>query len=368
MPEGIGAGEALSIKIVTMYDLCKRQLSKQDHYDFGLLAIKSVLSMAGSLKRETTGISDEMIILLAMNNMNIPKLVNEDIPLFNSIINDLFPGLELEAANNGEIEHAISSSLQNFKYQFEPNLVAKIIQLRETMLTRHGNMLVGRTGSGKTTVYKTLVDTLNRMIIPTQTFSLNPKVLSLGELYGEYDLNTLQWSEGVLSTVIREVSTMESDDFRWVIFDDPVNTLWIESMNSVLDDNKVLTLINSSRISLPPEVSLLFEVEDLAVASPATVSRCGMIYFETAALGYKPYLNSWMARTITNERHKNRFTSLTHKYLEVMIDFKHQSLHDLIPCSDLNVITFILSTLSNSRSSRREADLWLEPKTHRFVL
>jgi dynein heavy chain len=50
-------------------------------------------------------------------------------------------------------------------------------------------------------------------------------------------------------------------------------------MSSVLDYNKVLMLINSFRISLPPEVSLLFEVENLAVAFPATVSRCGMIYF-----------------------------------------------------------------------------------------
>jgi dynein heavy chain len=163
MSEGIGAGEALSRKIVTMYDLCKRQLSKQDHYDFGLRAIKSVLSMAGSLKRETTGISDEMIILRAMNNMNIPKLVNQDMPLFNSIINDLFPGLELEAANNGDIEHVIAALFETFKYQFEPNLVAKIIQLRETMLTRHGNMFVGRTGSGKITAYKTLAGALKRI-------------------------------------------------------------------------------------------------------------------------------------------------------------------------------------------------------------
>lgn len=48
-----------------------------------------------------------------------------------------------------------------------------------------------------------------------------------------------------------------------MILDGPIDTLWIESMNTVLDDNKVLTLLNGDRINLPPQVRLVFEVEDL---------------------------------------------------------------------------------------------------------
>jgi dynein heavy chain len=71
-----------------------------------------------------------------------------------------------------------------------------------------------------------------------------------------------------------------------MILDGPVDTLWIETLNSVLDDSKLLTLNNGDRIALTPNIRLLFEVQDLAVASPATVSRAGMIYLDIEELGW----------------------------------------------------------------------------------
>ena len=81
-----------------------------------------------------------------------------------------------------------------------------------------------------------------------------------------------------------------------MFIDGPVDTLWIESMNSVLDDSKLLTLNNGDRIALSPNVRLLFEVENLSVASPATVSRAGMIYMDIDELGWEPYVSMWIQK------------------------------------------------------------------------
>jgi dynein heavy chain len=71
-------------------------------------------------------------------------------------------------------------------------------------------------------------------------------------------------------------------------------------MNTVLDDNMTLCLSNGQRIKLRKEMRMLFEVNDLLVASPATVSRCGMVYLTPEELGWRPFVRTWIDTFFTD--------------------------------------------------------------------
>ena len=111
----------------------------------------------------------------------------------------------------------------------------------------------------------------------------------MDELYGVENADDGVWTDGLGSKIIRKMAKEQSDRRLWCVFDGPVDALWIENMNTVLDDNCTLCLANGERVKLRPEMRMLFEVQDLAVASPATVSRCGMVYMTPSELGWRPY-------------------------------------------------------------------------------
>lgn len=236
------------------------------------------------------------------------------------------------------------------KLQPKPEHVQKIIQLYDSKNTRHGNMLVGESLSGKSVCWKILQKALcalnerDPVKYPKVRLEiLNPKSVTINELFGYVNPQTMEWNEGVLSSMMSRLCKDESLDQRWMILDGPVDTLWIESMNTVLDDNKVLTLLNGDRISLPPQVGLVFELQDLAVASPATVSRAGMIYLDINDLGWRPYLESWIdgVKDVTVQEYM-------FDYVEKWVPrlFKARKLcKELVQCSESNLIISMCNLL-----------------------
>eukprot|EP01135_Chromosphaera_perkinsii_P012097 Nk52_evm35s2579 gene=Nk52_evmTU35s2579 len=348
--EGFRNALPLSKKLVNLYKLCSEQLSQQDHYDFGMRAVKSVLVMAGSIKRANPSQKEDLILIRSLRDGNLPKFLAQDVPLFQAILQDLFPGVEMPVQDYGNLQKAIESSLKDKGLQVVHNLVAKVIQLFETMNVRHGVMLVGPSGSGKTVNYEVLAGALtklrNEMKIddadyqPTHTHVMNPKSITMGELYGEINLITNEWKDGLLSSIVRMCANEQTPDFKWVVCDGPVDAIWIENMNTVLDDNKTLCLSNGERIRLNPTMHMMFEVQDLAVASPATVSRCGMVYMDPADLGWRPYVLTWLDGLPhwVADAQKLYYLNLFDEYVDKGLAFLREFCRENVKSSDFNLV------------------------------
>jgi dynein heavy chain len=139
----------------------ENQLSKQSHYDTGMRAIKSVLRASGRVKRENRDMDETTVIIKALRDMNLPKFLADDVVLFDNLFIDLFPDCEEAENDNDELQIAIEESLIRRNLQLNENIVVKVMQLYESKCTRHGNMVVGDTMSGKTTCWTILMDALN---------------------------------------------------------------------------------------------------------------------------------------------------------------------------------------------------------------
>ncbi|XP_029909103.1 dynein heavy chain 10, axonemal [Myripristis murdjan] len=345
--EGFLMAKILAKKMTVLYKLAREQLSKQSHYDFGLRALKSVLVMAGELKRGSPDLNEDVVLMRALRDMNLPKFVFEDVPLFLGLISDLFPGLDCPRVRYPTFNDTVDQTLQENKYVLLPNQVDKVVQMYETMMTRHTTMVVGPTGGGKSVVISTLCQAQTKLGLLTKMYPLNPKAMSVIELYGILDPVTRDWTDGILSNIFRDINRpTEKKERRYILFDGDVDALWVENMNSVMDDNKLLTLANGERIRLQGHCALLFEVGDLQYASPATVSRCGMVFVDPKNLRYTPYWQRWLNKRPSMEQHD--LNKLFEKYVPSTIDMivdgivdgkQGKKLKTIVPQTDLNMVT-----------------------------
>jgi len=359
---GYSDARPLSKKLVGSLQLASEQLSSQYHYDFGMRNVKSILVAAGQLKREFLETDEKILIYRAINDCNLSKFTSEDIPLFKGITKDLFPTVELPNPDYQVLTDALSLKCKEFNFSCTEILQTRCIQIYETMRVRHGFMVVGDAYAAKSTAIKVLTSALTYLAeenepnhVPVHSYYINPKAQPLSQLYGAFDEATHEWSNGVLTVTIRECAAATNTDRRWIVFDGPVDATWIENMNTVLDDNKKLCLASGEIVKLTPHMSIIFEVDDLSVASPATISRVGIVYLEPKQLGWKPLVRRWLnSLPESMDNYHDLIIDLFHWLVEPCAEYIRLHMKSVVPMVIPGYATSLLRMLSSLLGPFRE--------------
>lgn len=303
--EGFKDAQNLGLKVVTVYQLCKELLSAQQHYDWGLRPMKAALGMAGKLlitERENGNVGPErepIILVKSLVVSTMSKLTNSDSQRYTLLLKDVFMDVPQELLLNEALSESIKRSYEELGLIFCKPQAEKVLQFYEACRQRMGVVLVGPSGSGKSTVWKILRKAWQIMGKDLKSYVVNPKSVDKKILLGNMDIDTREWTDGIITSAARQVVKEPGSTHSWIICDGDVDPEWIESLNSVLDDNRLLTMPNGERIQFGANVNFIFETHDLKYASPATVSRMGMIYLADDILNYRIFIDSWFCRKST---------------------------------------------------------------------
>ncbi|XP_070822029.1 dynein axonemal heavy chain 11 [Chaetodon trifascialis] len=342
--EGFRHAKLLARKFITLYTLCKELLSKQDHYDWGLRAVKSVLVVAGALRRRDKSRPEDQVLMRALRDFNMPKIVTEDVTIFLGLLGDLFPGLDVERERDCEFEKAVRKTTVELRLQPEETFLLKVVQLEELMAVRHSVFVLGNAGTGKSQILRVLHKTNVNLKRKPAWNDLNPKAVDRDELFGFIHPTTREWKDGLFSSLMREQANISHTGPKWIVLDGDIDPMWIESLNTVMDDNKVLTLASNERVPLTSSMRLVFEISHLRTATPATVSRAGILYVNQQDLGWSPYVVGWIDQR-KRQTERAHLTILFEKYVPRCLEQMRNTFKTIIPIPENSMVQTLCTLL-----------------------
>ncbi|GAA6070005.1 cytoplasmic dynein 2 heavy chain 1 isoform X1, partial [Tachysurus ichikawai] len=184
-------------------------LTPQQHYDWGLRALKTVLKGCGNLlqlqRKQHSQASEIVLVVQALRLNTLSKLTFSDSARFDALLRDIFPAVELDEVHYEELKAALLGAYEEAQLEIIPSQVRKALELYEQMKQRMGVVMVGPSGCGKSTVWRLLHAALKRLGLTVQHYTVNPKALSRQQLLGHMDMDTREWSDGVITAASRHV-------------------------------------------------------------------------------------------------------------------------------------------------------------------
>ena len=167
-------------------------------------------------------------------------------------------------------------------------------------------------------------------------------------------MSTREWKDGLLSSVMRSVGQIQDGDLpKWIMLDGDLDANWIESMNSVMDDNRMLTLASNERIPLKIHMRMVFEIRDLKHATPATVSRAGILYISTAdGTQWQSLISAWLDKREDGDEAKAALREAFDKYVASTLFWIKINVSTIIPLQDMNLVQSLLFMLDSTLTSK----------------
>lgn len=283
--QGFQALNEMAQVVISFFEDLRKALSWQNHYDFGLRTLKSVLQRCAKARRhalDDTPEAGSIILARAINESILPKLVPQDEQGFHDLLRKSFPQYLVDAELDEDFVKHVEDYCKVNGLTATPNLLTKASQVLQASENHHGFMLVGPSGSGKSTACRVAFSyAIAQNPHSSELIFVDSKVMAKEDLYGTLDVTTRDWTDGVFTRQLRQFSENSGHNkVVWIVLDGDIDPKWAENLNSVLDDNKLLTLSNGERITLPSNLRVIFETDNLKYATMATISRCGMVWFD----------------------------------------------------------------------------------------
>ncbi|KAG9389706.1 Dynein heavy chain N-terminal region 2 [Carpediemonas membranifera] len=283
---GFVASEQLAVQLTRFLDSTKARLSHAPQYDYSLRTLKATVAEASLHRWKAQGtIREAELLAAAVKKVITPRLEDIDRSVFHLTLHDVFG--DVHYTDESDITEGLCDAASSLGLSAPKPFVDKAAQILSSVKARTGTILIGPPASGKSAAIAVLQEyckTTGPEESPLTSTTVFPRAMLPHQLFGKLD-TAGEWQDGIVPRIAR--SRMGRQGEHWIVMDGPLDSDWVENLNSVLDDTHVLTLASGESIVIPRQMKFIFETISLASTSPATVSRCAIVTFDAATLNFE---------------------------------------------------------------------------------
>ena len=290
MVGGFKTAAFIAQRIETLLSQVEAVLPSTHHFDVSLRGVMPYLEMVcqtfrskyagddASHKAEVSTDTEIIVALSVFYQIYCPCLDAKDLESVTSLLNDIYPSHSKYTSSNWKETHVETEARAEMEKEgYAPNKVwlNQLFIFWDVLKTRNGVGILGPSRSGKSSILQ--ASRICSKLSPSLV-SINPKSISSSRLFGSLCNKSMTWTDGIFTKVLRRMVHIyqHRGDHSWLVLDGCIDPRWAENLNSLLDENQLLTLANGDCVRMTGGIKIIFETDSMSHASPATVSRLGL--------------------------------------------------------------------------------------------